>query len=220
MDIDNQLFDEVYKEIEDILNDREYEYNPKLEINIINGTHIEGNINEIKRHLCRWYLVKVISFAIKDGLNQLNSFSPELSSVPGTVLRLLLCYLRKESEEYLNLIIETVKNPGNLSYESPMSILMDIQKSIYIGELANVPIMVAKLLIIAGYNKNPDLYTDIEREVLQDYIIIQLSVNYGMTRQGLMDNCFPNLDIFKNMKFQDKLDNISIYSDRFSWNEF
>lgn len=220
MNNDDQLFDEVYREIENILKDEEYEYNPRLEVNIINGTCIEGNIDEIKRYLCRWYLVKVISFAIKDGLNQLNSFTPDLSTVPGAVLRLLLCYLRKESEDYLDSVVKIVTNPGNLSYESPMSILMDIQKCIYVGELDKIPTMVAKLLIIAGYNKNPDLYTDIEREILQDYIIVQLSVQYGMTKQALMDNCFPNVDIFKSMKFQDKLDSISIYSEQFSWNEF
>lgn len=216
----NQLFDEVYKVVENILKDEEYEYNPKIEVNIINGTCIEGSVVEIKRYLCRWYLVKVILFAIKDGLNQLNSFTSDLSTVPGVVLRLLLCYLRKESEDYLYSVVKIVKNPVNISYESPISILMDIQKCIYIGELDKVPAMVAKLLIIAGYNKKPDLYTDIERDILQDYIIVQLATKYGMTRQALVDNCFPNIDIFKNMKFQEKLDNISVYSEKFSWNEF
>lgn len=220
MDTDDKIMDKVYKELDEILKDNNYEYNHKLEANIINGTYIEMKVDEIKRHLDRWYLVKVISFAIKDGLNQLSSFEPELSTVPGCVLRLLLCYLRSESEEYFNSAINIVKNPGEIVYESPISILMNIQKHIYERNLENVPEMVAKLLIIAGYNKNPDLYTDIEREILQDYIVVQLATKYGMTREELMNNCFPNLDVFKNMTFQEKLDNISIYSDKFSWNEF
>lgn len=111
MDIDNKLLDEMYEEIGNIIDDDYYKYNPKLGKNIENGTHIEMNTDEIKNHLSRWYLVKLTSFAIKDGLNQLDSFSPELSSVPGAVLRLFICYLRNESEVYFNRIFNRLRYP-------------------------------------------------------------------------------------------------------------
>lgn len=220
MDIDDKLLDEMYAEIDNVIDDGYYKYNPKLGKNIENGSYIEMNTAEIKRHLDRWYLVKLTSFAIKDGLNQLDSFSPELSSVPGAVLRLFICYLRNESEVYFNRIFNRLRYPQKLKYEHPMILLMKLQQYVYENNFKKMPTVIAKLLLWAGYNNNPELYTNIEREILEDYIILQIATNYGMTRKQLMGNCFPNFNEFKEMKFQEKLDIVTIYSERFSWNEF
>lgn len=220
MEIDDKLLDEMYEEIGNIIDDDYYKYNSKLGKNIENGTHIEMNTDEIKNHLSRWYLIKLTSFAIKDGLNQLDSFSPELSSVPGTVLRLFICYLRNESEVYFNRIFNRLRHPQKLRYEHPMILLMKLQQYVYEDNFKKMPTVIAKLLLWAGYNNNPELYTNIEREILEDYIILQFASNYGMTRKQLMRDCFPNFDEFKEMTFQEKLDIVTIYSERYSWNEF
>lgn len=220
MEVDNKILDELYKEIEGAIDDNNYKYNPKLGKNITNGSYIEMNTDEIKEYLDRWYLIKLLSFAIKDGLNQLDSFSPELSTVPGTVVRLFICYLRNESETYFNRIISRLKYPQKLKYEHPMILLMKLQRYTYENNFKKMPTVVAKLILWAGYNRNPNVYTDIEREILEDYIILQFSTNYGMTRKKLMERCFPSFNDFKEMKFQEKLDIVTIYSKDFSWNEF